>query len=93
MYVFRPEERPIIWCPKQIPNIGSPESKILVTSAITSGIALGSPGPLERKKPSGFHANISSIEVCIGKTFIKQSLSAKQRKIFRLTPKSSTATL
>ena len=69
------------------------KTNIFVTSATTFGIALGSPGPFERKKPSGCHFLISSNEVCIGNTFRKHPLSAKHFKIVCFIPRSKTATL
>ena len=55
---------------RHIPKTGLPSLIIFLVSFITWGIAEeGSPGPFEKKKPSGFHSHISSNLVFIGNTF------------------------
>ena len=52
----------------------------------------GSPGPGERKMPSGFPASSSSADVCAGKTWTVQSLAASETRIFFFRPQSSRET-
>jgi len=47
---------------------------------------LGSPGPLERKTPSGLRARTSSAEVCAGTTVTRQPSWASMRRMFFLMP-------
>ena len=49
---------------------------------------MGSPGPLERKTPSGLMLSTSRALVCAGTTVSSKPSSANRRSIERLTPKS-----
>ena len=48
----------------------------------------GSPGPLERKTPSGFMASTSSTGVCAGTTVTRMPRSTSMRRMLVFTPKS-----
>ncbi len=50
--------------------------------------AAGSPGPLEKKIPSGRIDRTSAGGVNAGTTVTLHAESTKKRKLFRLTPKS-----
>ena len=49
-------------------------------------VAAGSPGPLDKKIPSGLCARTSSAELEAGKTITSQPADARHRRIFRLAP-------
>ena len=49
-------------------------------------VAAGSPGPFDKKIPSGFSFKISLLEVLAGTIFISQFKSEKHLKIFFLIP-------
>ena len=49
-------------------------------------VAAGSPGPLDKKIPSGFSFKIFSLEVLAGTIFISQSKSVRHLNIFFLIP-------
>ena len=48
----------------------------------------GSPGPLDKKMPSGLRANTSAAAVRAGTTVTRQPRLASMRRMLRLTPKS-----
>ena len=48
----------------------------------------GSPGPFERKTPSGFSASTSSAEVSAGTTVTRQFSRVSRRRMLCLMPKS-----
>ena len=50
--------------------------------------AAGSPGPLDRKMPSGFIASTSAAGVSAGTTRTRQPLATRLRRMLRLMPKS-----
>jgi len=54
--------------------------------------AAGSPGPFERKTPSGCKARTSAARAVAGRTVSRQPESTRHRRMFRLMPKSSTTT-
>ena len=88
-----PSDNAKIWCPKQIPKTGLPSLVISLVVLITFFITEGSPGPLDKKKPSGSQEFNSSYEDSIGNIFKKHPLSDKHLKILVLIPKSKTAIL
>ncbi len=76
-----------------MPNTGRP----LATNALMVGtayapVAAGSPGPLERKIPSGDYAYMSFAEADAGTTVTRQPAAARQRRMLRLAPKSMATT-
>ena len=48
----------------------------------------GSPGPFERKTPSGLKASVSSADVVAGTTVTSQPDAASMRTMLRFIPKS-----
>ena len=60
---------------------------------ITLDRGLGSPGPFDKKKPSGLNFNISSKSVLYGNTFTNNPLLEKFSRILFLIPRSITANL
>src|SRR3569623_2345250 len=62
IFVVRPPTAmPSSWWPRQMPNSGLPvSSSFWITGTAYSPVAAGSPGPLDRKMPSGFSAMTSS---------------------------------
>ena len=68
---------PSIWWPRQMPKVGTPLSMMSrMTGTAYSPVAAGSPGPFERKTPSGFSAMMSSAEVFAVTTVTLQPLPA-----------------
>ena len=70
-----------------MPNIGN----LLFISCFITGIAYlpvaaGSPGPFDKKIPSGFSFKIFWLEVLAGTIFTSQCKSEKHLKIFFLIP-------
>ncbi|MNL29472.1 hypothetical protein D3C87_1511550 [compost metagenome] len=57
-----------------------------ITGTAYSPVAAGSPGPFDRKMPSGFSARMSSAEVWAGTIVTLQSRPVKRRRMLRLTP-------
>ena len=61
-------------------------------SAFAASIAYvqgsGSPGPFERKTPSGEKASASAAGVVAGTTVTTQPAAARLRRMFRFIPKS-----
>ena len=84
--VLAPRASANIWCPKQMPKTGkSVVSKmVLIIGTAYSPVAAGSPGPFDRKTPSGLWANTSSAVAVAGNTVTSHPADAKQRKIVRL---------
>ena len=82
-----PAARQIIWCPRQIPNTGTfpKRARTCVNVSVT---ASGSPGPLERKTPSGAKARTSAAGVSQGTTVISQPTRASPSRMPRLMPQS-----
>src|SRR5690606_30906460 len=76
-----------------MPNSGLPVPNIFFVVSTAQGIAAGSPGPFDKKYPSGFHLLNSSKLVSAGKTLTKQFRAARFLSIFFLIPKSSAAIL
>lgn len=58
---FAAEREPKICCPRQIPKIGLRPNNAR-TFSIAYVTAAGSPGPFDKKMPSGFNAKTSSAE-------------------------------
>ena len=82
----------MIWCPRQIPRIGYfPRS--CFTSPITAVTSSGSPGPLDRNRPSGFMKQISSAVVVGGTMVTLQPFWLRKRMMFSLMPQSTATTL
>src|SRR6266516_2291167 len=73
-----------IW-PRQIPKIGFLPIKSRRASC-AYGIAAGSPGPFERKIPSGLSASTSSAVVDAGTTVTPKPFCRRRRKMFSLMP-------
>src|SRR5258707_576114 len=65
--------------PRQMPNTGFFSISSRITGTAYSPVAAGSPGPLERKMPSGLSARISAADVCAGPTVTRQRLPASRR--------------
>ena len=65
-------------CPKSI--------TFWITGTAYLPVAAGSPGPLDRKTPSGFIARMSSADVVAGTTVILQPSPASSRRMLRLMP-------
>ena len=57
-----------------------------ITGTAYSPVAAGSPGPFDRKKPSGSWAMISSNEAVAGTTVTRAPASTRLRKMLRLAP-------
>src|SRR5215472_10861531 len=74
-----------------MPNIGFLPINFS-TFFLAYGTASGSPGPLERKMPSGFMPKTSSADVAAGTTLTRHPASAKLRRILYLIPKSYATT-
>lgn len=88
-----PTASPIIWWPRQIPKVGMPLSiTARIVGTAYSPVAAGSPGPLERKTPSGWWASTSSAVAVAGSTVTLQPWSARRRRMLRFTPKSMATT-
>ncbi len=76
------------WWPRQIPNTGTvPASTRVRISATMPGTAAGSPGPLDKKMPSGSRASTSSAGVEAGTT-VTVARSPSWRSMASLMPKS-----
>ena len=71
-----------------MPKSGVPESMIAFADSIAYVQASGSPGPFERKTPSGRRASASFAVVVAGTTRTSQPDAARRRRMFRLIPKS-----
>ena len=55
------ERQASIWWPRQMPNIGMPEAiSFWISGTAYLPVAAGSPGPFDRKTPSGLSASMSS---------------------------------
>ena len=74
------------WWPRQMPNTGTRPSRSAMMPIWTDSAA-GSPGPLERKTPSGSRARASSAEKSAGTTVTVASASSP-RSMVCFTPKS-----
>ena len=81
----------MIWWPRQTPNMGYfPRSAR--TSATTGAASEGSPGPLERKIPSGRSASTVSAAVSQGRAITVQPRAFMRRTRFCFMPQSTAAT-
>ena len=70
-----------------MPNSGLPVSSIArITGTAYSPVAAGSPGPLDRKNPSGASAITCSNEAVAGTTDTRAPASARLRKMLCLEP-------
>ena len=70
-----------------MPNSGFFVSSIAwITGTAYSPVAAGSPGPFDRKKPSGSCAMISSKLAPAGTTVTRAPASTRLRKMLRLEP-------
>ena len=78
--------------PKQIPKSGIRRSSTCRVSATGASAVAGSPGPLDRKNPSGASASISSIVADAGSTCVSMPRAAIMRGVLDLIPTSSAAT-
>ncbi|MCY1240600.1 hypothetical protein D9M72_534550 [compost metagenome] len=61
-------------------------SRFWMTGTAYSPVAAGSPGPLDRKMPSGFCARTSSALVEAGMMVTRALRPAKRRRMLRFTP-------
>ena len=78
MLVFPPTASASIWWPRQMPNSGFFVSSIAwITGTAYSPVAAGSPGPFDRKKPSGSCAMISSKVAVAGTTVTRAPASTR----------------
>ncbi|MNT85450.1 hypothetical protein D3C72_2256180 [compost metagenome] len=76
-----------------MPNSGlSDLIRFWITGTAYSPVAAGSPGPFDRKMPSGLSARMSSALVDAGTTVTLQSRPAKRRRMLRFTPKLTQTT-
>ena len=57
-----------------------------ITGTAYSPVAAGSPGPFERKMPSGSWARIVSASAVAGTTVTSQPAAASERRMLRLAP-------
>ena len=73
-----------------MPKIKRQPSKSRTVSGVCT-TAAGSPGPFERKIPSGLYARIFSGFVREGKTLISEQRFCSSRKLFSLQPRSIAA--
>ena len=85
--VFAPSAWEMIWCPKQMPNMGTFPIRAATSRWMSVSVA-GSPGPLERKTPSGFMPSTSSAVVWAGTTVTRKPFSLSWRRMLYLMPKS-----
>ena len=70
-----------------MPKVGIFSSSTLrITGTAYSPVAAGSPGPLDRKTPSGFRASMSSAVAVAGTTVTLQPARASRRRMLRFTP-------
>ncbi len=74
------------WWPRQIPNTGTSPTSAPI-AAVAYGTVAGSPGPLERKTPSGRRASTSAAGVDAGTTSTV-AMRDRWRRIVVLIPKS-----
>ena len=87
MAVLPPTASASIWWPRQMPNKGFFASSICwITGTAYSPVAAGSPGPFDRKKPSGLWLITSSNDAVAGSTVTRAPASTKLRKMLRLAP-------
>src|SRR4030095_1100610 len=63
------------------------------TDSIRYGTPSGSPGPLERKTPSGFRARTSAAGVDAGTTVTSHAAARSWRRMLSLIPQSYATTL
>jgi hypothetical protein len=83
---------PSSWCPRQIPNVGTPELTTVRIASTGPVSVAGSPGPFERKTPSGFAARICSAVDEDGITVTLHPSVVKYLRLLYLTPKSTATT-
>src|ERR1700731_4227170 len=86
--VLAPTARPSIWWPRQMPNTGFFSISARITGTAYAPVAAGSPGPLERKMPSGLSARMSAASVRAGTTVTVQPSPASWRRRLRLMPEA-----
>ena len=60
-----------------MPNTGFRSISVRITGTAYSPVAAGSPGPLERKMPSGLSARMSAADVCAGTTVTLQRIAGE----------------
>src|SRR5262249_4056613 len=84
--VFAPNARPRSWCPRQIPKMGLPVAISPSIVLMGPGSASGSPGPLERKIPSGLLSRISALLAVAGKIATRQEPSCSKRPMLLFLP-------
>jgi len=82
-----PRASAISWWPRQMPKIGTPAAiSSLITGTACRPVAAGSPGPFDRKMPSGRWRRISAAVAWAGTTVTSQPALARQRRMLRLAP-------
>ena len=70
-----------------MPKVGTfRSSSVRITGTAYSPVAAGSPGPFERKTPSGLSASTSSAVAVAGTTVTLQPARARRRRMLRFTP-------
>ena len=70
-----------------MPNTGMRvSSSALIVGTAYLPVSAGSPGPFDRKTPSGFNARISSAVAVAGTTVTSQPQSLSRRRMLRLMP-------
>ena len=70
-----------------MPKVGTSFSRTCrIIGTAYSPVAAGSPGPFDRKTPSGFSAMMSSADVWAGTIVTLQSRPANSRRMLRFTP-------
>src|ERR1700738_1231048 len=78
---------PSIWWPRQMPKVGISLSMMSrITGTAYSPVAAGSPGPLERKTPSGLSAMTSAAGACARTTPTLPPFPGSWRRMLRLVP-------
>ena len=75
-----------------MPKIGTDDFNNSRISPTSLFIDAGSPGPFERKMPSGFIATASAADVAAGTTVVRHPSLASSRREFLFTPKSKQTT-
>ncbi|OLT26191.1 hypothetical protein BJF82_03735 [Kytococcus sp. CUA-901] len=98
----KPSALPSSWLPKQMPKKGSPAPSTPRSSSTAVSAVAGSPGPLEKKTPSGpwpasratpCTASTSWSVESAGRTCTSMPRAASRRGVLLLMPRSTAATV
>ncbi len=92
LYVPKPRARPRIWLPKQMPKNGTFAARTARSVSTACVADDGSPGPFEKKTPSGFIARISSAVMDDGTTLTLTPRRASNSGVIDLMPRSTATT-